>query len=176
MLPKSSTPSARSVKIEQTKQGDHKSLIILLRVESRVKKKQTCCETATQQRKHCGGLNRRDVCVSFETRWQARKCTISLCVHMIDPVRTLNFKWDRVKCLAISADRRDDQHLKCSLNDMLLGTHGEIKMNTSTCLYIWNKIFLKGIVHPKTKNLSSFTHPHVVTNPYDILSPVTQKS
>lgn len=35
--------------------------------------------------------------------------------------------------------------------------------------------FLKETVHPKTKNLSSFTHPHVVTKPYDFLLPVTQK-
>ncbi len=106
---------------------------------------------------------------SFEARWQAGKCTISLCVHMIDPVLTLNFNWDCVKCLAISADTRDDQHLKWRLNEMLLGVLREntwgMKMNTSACLYIWNKIFLKGTVHPKTKNLSSFTHPHVVNQP-----------
>ncbi len=27
-----------------------------------MREKQTCCETATQRRKHCGGPNRGDVC------------------------------------------------------------------------------------------------------------------
>jgi len=34
---------------------------------------------------------------------------------------------------------------------------------------------LKGIVHPKMKILSSFTHPQVVPNPNEFLSSVKQK-
>ncbi len=34
---------------------------------------------------------------------------------------------------------------------------------------------LKGIVDPKIKNVSSFTHAHVVANPYEFLCSVEHK-
>ncbi len=36
-------------------------------------------------------------------------------------------------------------------------------------------ITFKGIVHPKMKMLSSFTHPHVISNLYEFLSYVEHK-
>jgi len=40
---------------------------------------------------------------------------------------------------------------------------------------IFYNTFLKGIVHPIMTILSSFTHPHVITNTYDFLSSVRHK-
>jgi len=40
----------------------------------------------------------------------------------------------------------------------------------SNFIYIYLITVLKGIVHPKMKNLSSFIHPHVVSNLYELLS------
>ncbi len=37
---------------------------------------------------------------------------------------------------------------------------------TSSAIYVFH---LKGIVHPKIKMLSSFAHPHVVPNLYDLI-------
>jgi len=36
-------------------------------------------------------------------------------------------------------------------------------------------LYIKGILHPKRKILSSFTHPQVVANLYEFLSPAKHK-
>lgn len=46
----------------------------------------------------------------------------------------------------------------------------KVKQETMKVSYVLRVLIFKGTIHPKMKNLSEFTHPHVFGNPDDILS------